>query len=115
MTSAQTLSLTDAPLDIAALTCEHFVPLVGQAFTMTAALAAGEVSLPTVLMEAKVSPHPPFNGRQGFALTFTGPAQPVWPQGTYSLTHGAWDQGLDIFIVPVAADAQCVSYQAIFN
>jgi hypothetical protein len=105
----------DAEADLAALTCEHFAPLVGQAFMLSAALPDGEATLPLVLLEAKALPHPPFKGRQGFALTFTGPGQPCWPQGTYRLGHGTWRTVLDVFIVPVAADAHAVSYQSIFN
>jgi hypothetical protein len=115
MTPVTATADVDAAADLAALTCEHFAPLLGQAFTLGAARPEGEATLPLVLLEAKVLPHPPFNGRQGFALIFTGPGQPRWPQGTYRLGHGAWRTGLEIFIVPVAADAHAVSYQSIFN
>jgi hypothetical protein len=113
--SANPASDVDAVADLAALSCEHFAPLLGQAFTLSVLPPEGEAVLLVALVEAKVLPHPPFNGRQGFALIFTGPAQPRWPQGTYRLSHGAWHTGFDVFIVPVAADAQGVSYQSIFN
>jgi len=49
----------------------------------------------------------------GFRLQFAGPAQPLLPQSTYSLKGSRRTD--DIFIVPIAADAQAVRYEAIFN
>jgi hypothetical protein len=68
-----------------------------------------------MLEEARPLEQPPFNGRQGFSLVFVGPPTPRWPQGLYAVAHASWTHPLDLFIVPVAADAQGARYQAIFN
>jgi hypothetical protein len=47
-----------------------------------------------------------------FRLIFAGPPQPVLEQATYTLRGSRRSD--DIFIVPVAADASAVRYEAIF-
>ena len=47
-----------------------------------------------------------------FRLLFSGPPQPVLEQATYTLRGSRRTD--DIFIVPVAADASAVRYEAIF-
>jgi hypothetical protein len=47
-----------------------------------------------------------------FRLIFAGPPQPVLQQATYTLRGSKRSD--DIFIVPVAADASAVRYEAIF-
>lgn len=47
-----------------------------------------------------------------FRLLFLGPPQPVIPQATYSLRGSRRTD--EIFIVPIAADAANVRYEAIF-
>jgi hypothetical protein len=47
-----------------------------------------------------------------FRLIFAGPPQPVLEQATYTLRGSKRSD--DIFIVPVAADASAVRYEAIF-
>ena len=51
--------------------------------------------------------------RAPFRLAFLGPADPVLPQRTYRLEHGALG-ALDIFLVPIASDAGGTTYEAIF-
>lgn len=48
-----------------------------------------------------------------FRLLFAGPAQPVLEQAIYTFRGSRRSD--DIFIVPVAADASAVHYEAIFN
>lgn len=50
----------------------------------------------------------------GFALTFLGPAAPLLQQAIYPLAHESLGT-LDIFIVPVARDAEGLRYEAIFT
>ena len=53
-------------------------------------------------------------GRDPFSLIFVGPGEPMLPQAIYALTHA--DLGvLEIFVVPIAGDAEGVRYQAIFT
>ena len=50
----------------------------------------------------------------GFRLEFDGPAQPVLPQATYSLSHDG--EAFEIFIVPVSKSAAGgITYEAIFT
>ncbi len=49
-----------------------------------------------------------------FAITFRGPAQPAYPQGTYAFEHPTLGRR-DIFITPVARDAAGIDYEACFS
>jgi hypothetical protein len=53
-------------------------------------------------------------GRKPFALTFRGPAQPLLPQAMYDVEHPVHGV-IAIFIVPIAADADGVTYEAVFG
>jgi hypothetical protein len=52
-------------------------------------------------------------GRKPFSLTFRGPAQPLLPQAMYDFEHPLRGV-ISIFIVPVSADADGVTYEAVF-
>ena len=68
------------------------------------------------LVEVK-SYEPGENERRGmerFSLFFRGPADIYVPQGTYTLEHERLG-ALDIFIVPVARDADGFLYESVFN
>jgi hypothetical protein len=53
-------------------------------------------------------------GRKPFSLIFRGPAQPLLPQAMYDFEHPL--HGVTpIFIVPLAADADGVTYEAVFS
>jgi hypothetical protein len=92
------------------MTLDTFTPHVGTAFQ--AETDAGGVEL--VLADAAGARHEPMPGaRPPFTLTFRGPVRPMLPQGTYPLTHPSLG-GLDIFLVPIGADAEGVSYEAVF-
>lgn len=49
-----------------------------------------------------------------FAVTFRGPAQPAYRQGTYAFEHPTLGRR-DIFITPVARDASGIDYEACFS
>jgi hypothetical protein len=51
--------------------------------------------------------------REPFRLAFLGPADAILPQRTYRLEHDTLGT-LDIFIVPIARDANGTTYEAIF-
>lgn len=57
--------------------------------------------------------------RQAFSLLFAGPASPALAQGLYSLRtvpeSEADAEVLELFLVPIAANAQSRQYEAIFN
>jgi hypothetical protein len=94
------------------LSLERFVPLRGERFALS--VDAGAPPLNAELVEAQALPQPPFNGRQPFSLIFAGPPTPLLPQRIYRLAHERLP-ALDIFLVPVAADAAGVRYQAVFS
>jgi hypothetical protein len=52
--------------------------------------------------------------REPFSLVFRGPREPVLPQRTYPLSHQELGR-LEIFLVPIAQDADGTRYQAIFS
>lgn len=92
-------------------TLADFTALCGERFAVQ---QTGVDGLWADLVEAQPLGGPPCNGRQPFSLLFTGPAAPALPQCTYRLAH-AQMPALDIFLVPVGADASGVRYQAIFS
>jgi hypothetical protein len=49
-----------------------------------------------------------------FSLLFVGPVAPILPQSIYLLENETLGR-LEIFLVPIGADAQGVKYEAIFN
>lgn len=87
---------------------DRFVAAVGTRFL----LPDGGQGFPLTLVEAAPLA---VSGRAGggFRLEFTGPAQPLLPQGTYGFAFDGED--VPIFIVPVAQDANTTTYEAIFN
>lgn len=92
------------------LTVEDFSRLLQQPFRLTSAEGAFEL----VLVSAEARGRPVGGGRQPFSLLFRGPRQPVLPQAIHPLVHDALGT-LEIFIVPVGANADGVEYEAIFS
>ena len=52
--------------------------------------------------------------RKPFSLVFLGPREPVLPQRIYPLSHDELGE-LEIFLVPIAQDADGTRYEAVFN
>jgi len=96
------------------LTVESFAGELGKTFRVT---PADSPAVDLVLAEARsLSPktRPPDAGRAPFSLVFLGPAAPVLAQRIYSLDNPSLGR-LEIFLVPIAADAAGVKYEAVFN
>jgi hypothetical protein len=96
------------------LTAAMFAEQIGKTFRLEP--ADGPV-LDLVLVEARsLSLHPGAPGprRDPFSLVFLGPKVPVLPQRIYPLENEAFGR-LEIFLVPIGADADGVKYEAIFN
>jgi hypothetical protein len=53
-------------------------------------------------------------GRKPFSVVLRGPAHPLLPQGMYDFEHPLHGV-ISIFIVPVGADADGVTYEAVFS
>ena len=54
------------------------------------------------------------NEVEHFSLLFTGPAEPRLGQQTYGIEHPEMGS-FDLFLVPVGADENRTSYEAVFN
>ena len=69
-----------------------------------------------VLRLATVKPAgmPGYARAEAFSLIFEGPAQPRLAQATLHLRNEAVGE-FDIFLVPVGANAETTSYEAVFN
>jgi hypothetical protein len=95
-------------MDLADLTLAHFEPLVGDEFRI-----AEPQPVELELAEARSAGDWP-GGREPFRLLFRGPRDPLLPQSIYRLEHAGLG-ALEIFVVPVARDAERTSYEAIFT
>jgi hypothetical protein len=52
--------------------------------------------------------------RNPFSIVFSGPPQPVLPQGIHALQHAELGP-LSLFIVPIGSDKKGMRYEAVFN
>ena len=98
-------------MDLADLTLATFEPLVGDVFAVGIEPAGEDIEF---VLESATSAGDWPGGRQPFGLIFRGPPEPMLPQAIYALQHAALG-ALEIFVVPIARDAESVSYQAIFT
>ncbi len=91
---------------------EDFQPLHEQDFT----LSFGDEQFALKLVEVTPSRnfHPDPNMRPPFALLFKCADQRILPQQMHSM-HCESLGALEIFLVPVAGDAEGISYEAVFN
>jgi len=55
----------------------------------------------------------PAGGRAPFSILFRGPADPILPQGTYSIEHATLGR-FDLFLVPLTPDDHGARYEAVF-
>lgn len=96
------------------LTLETFRPLVGSAFrTEVTPQVTIDLTLTSVgkVMESEAARLK----RNPFSLHFTGPRDPYLEQRIYRLSHPAFPEPLDIFIVPIGRTADGFSYEAVFT
>jgi hypothetical protein len=94
-------------IELRTATVESFAPFVGTEFSSEAVVFTLTEASPS-----RFRPHVP-EARQPFRLTFTAPP-PLQQQGTFTLTHSTLAP-LEIFLVPVAQEADGFVYEAIFN
>jgi hypothetical protein len=96
------------------LTVAMFAEQIGKTFRLER--EAGP-PLDLILAEARdlsIRSSQPATRREPFSLLFRGPARPILPQHIYALENEALGR-LEIFLVPIGADAGAVEYEAIFN
>lgn len=90
-----------------------FSPAIGGSFA--AETDAGPVELTLLSAETRDQQVPDAPaGWLPFNLVFLGPAEPMLPQRTYRLA-GDVTGPVDIFLVPVARDAEGMRYEAVFG
>ncbi len=91
---------------------EEFAPRANETFD----LSLGETSMTLTLVEVQPLPAHAYPGqtRQPFSLLFRSGSSVVMPQRVYRLTNASLG-ALDIFLTPVARDAEGIVYQAVFN
>lgn len=96
------------------LTVREFTGQIGKTFRLT---LADSPAVDLVLVEARdlsLASSAPEAKRAPFSLVFRSPKGPVLPQRIYSLENETLGR-LEIFLVPIGADANGVQYEAIFN
>ena len=93
------------------LTIETFEPLVGSSFWVHAEGRKIELRLTSArkVMESEAARL----ARNPFSLFFLAPV--LLPQQIYHLTHEAFTDPLDIFLVPVGQDPNGYSHEAVFT
>lgn len=94
------------------LTEEEFSKHVNTKFH--AGLASEALELELVQVKGYLKNPGDADGMERFSVFFTGPAKPVLPQRTYSLSHDAMGT-FDLFIVPIKPDGEGSRYEAVFN
>lgn len=95
--------------DLAALTAADFGPAVGSVFEVVV-----EASEPVRIRLAQVDVRGERPGhRQPFALLFHGPPSPVLAHVTHRIAHSELGE-LELFLGPVASDAEGIVYEAVF-
>ena len=94
------------------LTVADFERRVGQRFRIGAEeeSAGHDGELVEVTAVGEAAP----GGRVPFSLVFRGPPGTVLPQRIYRVDHAELGR-LDIFLVPIGADAEGVRYEAVFT
>ena len=94
-----------------ALTIESFQPHVGTSFWVHAEGRKIELRLTgaSKVMESEAARLQ----RNPFSLYFLAPI--LLPQQIYHLTHDAFAEPLDIFLVPISREASGYAYEAVFT
>jgi hypothetical protein len=95
------------------LTIESFEPHVGSSFWVREGDHKIELRLERAakVMESEAARLP----RNPFSLYFLGPGSVFLEQKIYHITHDAFPDGLDIFLVPVGKEASGFLYEAVFT
>jgi hypothetical protein len=70
-------------------------------------------TIPVTVVDSRVLPSPSPRVAP-FAIELAGPATPMLPQAIYPVVHPQHGR-LELFVVPIARDAEHVRYEVIFN
>jgi hypothetical protein len=99
------------PADIATLTAADFEPHVRDEFQIASPTGKIAVSLKLVEVHRLGRAVRPDGA---FSLLFLSPPGPIYPQGTYPLTHATLGT-LDLFLVPLGPNDSGNRYEAVFT
>ena len=97
-------------LDLAKAQCADFTPCLNQDFQ----IVFTDGTLAVKLFEARLRDKPDGAARDPFTLTFHGPPPLRLPQGIYKMTNAQLGE-MEIFLVQIAADETCSTFEAVFN
>lgn len=97
---------------LATLTYDTFRSRLGETFRDRELAVAFELVEVTDLSE--VAQNVPEGQRTPFSLVFRAPAEPALSQGIRPLAHDELGE-LDLFVVPIAREADGMRYQAVFS
>jgi len=98
-------------LDLAAVTADDFEPFKGQGFETRAGRAQETLRLELVTIGRRQGPP---GHREPFSLMLRGPRSPVLAQGIFRLSNQALGE-LELFLVPIGADQDGITYEAAFG
>ncbi|HSY51572.1 MAG TPA: hypothetical protein VLC46_22410 [Thermoanaerobaculia bacterium] len=93
------------------LTIESFEPHVGTSFWLHE--SGHNVELRLTRAARVMASEAARLKRTAFSLYFLGPL--LLPQQIYRLTHDAFPEPLDLFLVPIGPDASGFKYEAVFT
>jgi hypothetical protein len=99
----------NAPARLDALTVDDFLRCVGESFSIEHETG----SLALRLAAAEAAPTPP-GARRSFSAIWIGPPAPLLAQGMRRVEHPTLGV-LEIFLVPIGADAHGARYEAVFG
>lgn len=94
------------------LTIESFQPLIGTSFWLTTA-DDRKIELRLTRAAKVMESEAARLKRTAFSIFFVAPV--VLPQHIYRLTHEAFAEALDIFLVPIGKDANGFLHEAVFT
>ena len=94
-----------------ALTIDDFLPLVGSSFWLYSGNHKVEMRLTKAMpvMESQAARLK----RVAFSLYFLAPL--VVPQGMHRMTHDAFSEGLELFVVPIGQEPNGFTHEAVFT
>ena len=75
---------------------------------------AGELALELVVESVWRCPYPTVRALPGFSLFLRGPAETRLGQGVVTIMHPVHGD-LELFLTPIARDAQGMRYEVVFN
>jgi len=96
---------------LSTLTCGDFSAHLGEGFDLS--MEQQRLQLQLVRVQALSPPPSVAQGRLPFSLWFRGPHRPRLVQGTFCIEHPVIG-ALAMFLVPIAAEADGMCYEAIF-